>query len=222
MQQSLTFKNGTTIKWNHGEDGGGSTQYKDFLQVVPSDKKYKRCLEWCAGLSAIAFSLLDAKIIDELVLMDKYKPALDQAMLNAKLNNFDKVKSYHCDKISDIPIHEKFDLIVANPPHCMDSSGLKWALENKHMDLEDLPLHERLVIDTNWKIHEEFFSNITRYLNDNAELFISENHQHTTLIKFIEEAGLKILNFYNADELNSSGGGSNSIIMHLKYEKEIH
>lgn len=116
----LTFKNGIHIEWNHGDDGGGSVQYADFINAIGSQKTYNKCLEWCAGLSAITYSLFDEKIINEAVLMDIHEPALQQAMLNAKNNNLlDKIKYYVCDEVKKLPSTEKFDLVVGNPPHSM-------------------------------------------------------------------------------------------------------
>ena len=93
---------------------GGPPQ-PDFLNAVGDTKKYNKCLEWCAGLSAISFSLLDKNIIDKSVLMDIYEPALLTAIDNANNNKLqDRVTHYVCDNVNKIPKHEKFDLVI-NP-----------------------------------------------------------------------------------------------------------
>lgn len=222
MMLHLTFKNGTTIEWDHGQDGGGSTQYKDFLQAIPSNAKFKRCLEWCAGLSAISFSLLDAGVIEELVLIDKHEPSITQALLNAKNNGFSNVKGYVLDKISDIPNNEKFDLIVANPPHLNCEVNYQPAIDTSEMTIDDVLLHQRLLLDKDWNAHKEFFKNISNYLNNNAELYISENNTHPDLLQLIEQAGLKIVNIYKAPELSKSASNDQSVIMHIRYEEKIY
>lgn len=219
MPTSLSFQNGTTIHWSRGDDGGGSTQYVDFLNSIPSDAKYKRCLEWCAGLSAISFSLLDAGIVEEVVLMDKHKPALLRAQLNAKNNGFNNVKYYHCDKISDLPDYEKFDLVVANPPHCLSDMGIKQSIENNKMSAEDIETCTRLLVDQDWKIHKEFFTNIGKYLNHRAELYISENELHGDLVQYIKDAGLILVKVHKADILSNAASNSSSVIMHIRHEK---
>lgn len=223
MTDSVTFKNGLTLKIQVGTDGGGPTQYRDFLSVIPESNKYNRCLEWCAGCSAISFSLIDAGIINELVLTDIYNPALIHVLMEASKNNLSNITAYNIDKIGLLPEHEKFDLVVANPPHCYNHEGLDWALANGRMGEEDLPLHRRLVLDQDWEIHKEFFANITKYLNVGAELFISENNAHQALLKYAHEAGLTLVKIYTAPELTKSAEAANDcVIIHWKYEKKIH
>jgi hypothetical protein len=56
------FPNGTTLYWTPGSNGGGITQYTDFTDILSNDTKvYNRGLEWCAGLGAIGFSIMDIK-----------------------------------------------------------------------------------------------------------------------------------------------------------------
>lgn len=215
---NLTFKNGTYIEWGVGDDGGGSTQYTDFLTAIPSGNTYRSCLEWCAGLSAISFSLLDAQIIENCVLMDIYEPALLTAVENAKKNGIEnKVKYYVCDEIQKLPITEKFDLVVSNPPHCFNDL---W-MDEKGDLTEIVGLHRRLVLDKEGKLHNEFFSNITRYLNKNADIFLSETAAHDFLIDIARENGLTYINSVSAPAL-ADKSNSQSVIMRFKYETEIH
>ena len=174
------------------------------------------------GNSNISFSLLDAGIINELVLIDIYKPALEQALVNAKNNNFNNVSYYHSNTISTIPNFEKFDLVVANPPHSPDDTGIRLNFENGKINEEDFLIHTRLVVDQDWKIHKDFFANITKYLNNGAELYISENHKHPQILNCAIQSGLTLVHIYDAEELNRSGGGPGSVILHFKYEEKIH
>ena len=67
VTKTLIFDNGTIINYEPEMDGGGSTQYKDFLTYFKSTgKTYKNCFEWCSGLGAIGFSLLDAGICESI------------------------------------------------------------------------------------------------------------------------------------------------------------
>lgn len=215
--KTLTFKNGLHIEWNRGDDGGGSEQYLDFLDSIPADKKYNRCLEWCAGLSAIAFSLLDAKLINECVLMDIYEPALLKAMENANNNNLsEKVTYYVCDEIKKLPLTDKFDLIVSNPPH---SNHSDWHVDGKLVEVTEN--HKRLTVDKNWKIHEEFFSNVTNYLNDGADVLLSETDAHNELIEMASKNSLQYIGSYPANILKKYSN-ANAVIMHFKYETKVH
>lgn len=215
---SLTFKNGLTIHWDKGDDGGGSTQYVDFLEGIPKNKTYNRCLEWCAGLSAITFSLFDENKINEAVLMDIYEPALLGAAENAKKNNLEnKVKHYVCDQIKKLPLTEKFDLVVANPPHSFSS---KWMNEKNEL-VEILGHHRRFVVDDDAKLHLEFFNNISLYLNNHADIFLSENGEHPELIEMAINAGLTYVGSVHAPDL-SKYSRSHAVIMHFRYEEKVH
>jgi methylase of polypeptide subunit release factors len=213
MNKNLTFKNGIHIEWNHGDDGGGSTHYTDFLDAL-RNKKYKNGLEWCAGLSAIAFSLIDASICEKFTLMDVYEPALKKAKENAETNNIgDKIKYYVCDKISELPNNEKFDLVVGNPPHSIDED---WIPNNNEGSLI-----RRLTVDLNYSIHEEFFKNITSYLNPNADLYISEICRHSVIDKYVKNAGLVLVEEIPSEQL-SKDSKTDAFIAHYRYETEVH
>jgi methylase of polypeptide subunit release factors len=208
--ESLTFKNGTHIKWNPGDDGGGSSHYPDFLNAIGNDKKYKKGLEWCSGLSAVAFSLIDSKICENFVLMDIYEPALTKAKQNAEDNNIgDNITYYVCDSIHKLPKTEKFDLVVANPPHCIDGD---WIVESPNSET----IH-RLTIDLNWNLHKEFYENIVDYFNPGADLYISQICRHTIIDEYIKNSGLVLIEEFPAKYL-SIDSKTNAFIAHFRYE----
>lgn len=208
MNSNLTFKNGTYIEWNHGDDGGGSNHYKDFLEAIGTTKKYSKGLEWCAGLSAIAFSLIDANICEHFTLMDLYEPALKKAKENAVNNNF-SVNYYVCDKVNSMPKNQKFDLVVANPPHALYDH---WISVGEEYDT----IH-RLTVDLDWHLHKEFYENIVSYLNPNADIYISQVYSDITLDEYIKSAGLVTLNKIPAKQL-SIDSNIDAFIRHLRYE----
>jgi len=210
MTTDLTFQNGIHIEWHNGDDGGGSVHYVDFLKAIGNDKKYNKGLEWCAGSSAIAFSLIDNKVCDNFVLMDIYEPALKRAKHNAKLNNIDeKIQYYVCDKISLLPSYEKFDLVVANPPHCPEDHWIP--------DSPDQSSSYRITIDLDWHLHKEFYQNIVQYLHPNADIYISQIMEHADIDEYIKNSGLVIVNEIPAKYL-SIDSKTQAFIRHLRYE----
>ena len=220
MSLNLTFKNNINITWNHGDDGGGSTHYVDFLNAIGTEKKYNNCLEWCAGLSAVAFSLLDADIAENIVLMDLYEPALIKAQENAKNNKLvDKVSVRVCDRVESLPLTDKFDLVVSNPPHDDNGSWIDECNPNLSKDEKDTVI--RLTIDKDWNLHKEFFKNITKYLNPNAELYISETNSHGFIIDWAKEVGLNLIEVFSAPAL-AKDTKTNAVILHFRYETKIH
>lgn len=211
--QELLLPNGTKISWNRGDDGGGSTQYKDFIDPIKQqNKKYKQALEWCAGMSAIAFSLLDLGLAEKFALMDIYKPALDQAKINADNNNIsDKITTHNLNKIALLPLDLKFDLVVANPPHCVNIETSELIKLND----QEQEILKRLILDQDWHIHKEFYKNIGQYLELEADLFLStitDINQH-----HYQDSGLTLIDTYPAPELAKCSTPVASII-HYKYQ----
>jgi methylase of polypeptide subunit release factors len=207
---NLEFKNGIHIEWNWGDDGGGSTHYVDFLTAIGTEKKYNNCLEWCAGLSAIAFSLVDAGIVENIVLMDFYEPALIKAQENAKNNNIiDNVSIRVCDKISSLPLTDKFDLVISNPPHAVSDYWIK--------DSPNKDLIYRLTVDKDWKLHKEFFKNITKYLSPNADLYISETSEGVFFVDWAKEVGLNFIAIISSPMI-SNDSKTPAVIYHFRYE----
>ena len=216
----LAFDNGLKITWNQGDDGGGSSHYKDFLNAIGKEKKYKNCLEWCAGLSAVAFSLLDAGTAENIVLMDLYEPALLQAKKNAIINNIaKKVDIRLCDKISNLPSTDKFDLVVSNPPHVDNADWLDESQPDLPKEYKDHIV--RITVDKDWQLHKEFFKNITDHLNPNADVFISETVEWDFMVDWAKESGLNLIEIFPAEAL-SKDTKTDAVIYHFRYETEIH
>jgi methylase of polypeptide subunit release factors len=210
---NLKFKNGIHIKWNPGDDGGGSSHYTDFLDAIGTEKKYNNCLEWCAGLSAIAFSLVDANIAENIVLMDLYEPALIKAQENAVSNNIvDNVDIRICDKINMLPLTDKFDLVVANPPHSSVNN-----ITNMPASHKDCEAVVRITIDKDWELHKEFFKNITTYLNSNADIYISEVVIFDSIVTWAKEVGLSLIKVFPSPML-SIDAKTPAVIYHFRYE----
>lgn len=207
--EELTFKNGIKIKWERGLDGGGSTQYIDFLKILfEQNKTYKKGLEWCSGMGAIGFSLLDTNLCDHMSFMDIYEPAKDWTLKNGEANHLSqKISAYCYDSVSKLPKDLKFDLVVANPPHCNEN------FTNPYGD----PFLARLIHDENWEAHSEFFNNIKKYLMPNADLFISEIRVHGTHIEMAKNNNITFVHAYPAKML-SLNSTPNAVIMHYRNE----
>lgn len=206
--EELTFDNGFVLKWTRGLDGGGSTQYTDFLGLLNNKgKRYTHGLEWCSGLGAIGYSILDAGLCEYVSFMDLYSSSKDYTIINSITNNVeDKVSFYHLDAIHKLPIELKFDLVVANPPHCP-------TVEIENFNANGI----RMIHDDGWKIHHEFFMNIKSYLEPGADIFLSEIAVHEQHIAMATEGGLTFKGTFPAPALcvDSHHG---SVIMHYRYE----
>jgi methylase of polypeptide subunit release factors len=174
-------------------------------------RKYDHCLEWCAGLGAIGYSILDAGLCERITFMDLYEPAKKIALINARDNNIlDKVNFYHVDAIYKLPTDLKFDLVVANPPHSMNElEFLESVLPSEKID------SARMTVDINWNIHREFFSNIKSYLTPDADVFLSESSIIEEHIVLAQENDLRFIEAFPAPKL-AKDSNSDAVLMHYK------
>jgi methylase of polypeptide subunit release factors len=212
----IRFDNGLKIHYTVDCDGGGSLQYKDFIDYLNKlDKKYETCLEWCAGLGAIGFSLFDAKICNNLYLMDRYVPAMYVSQMNIAYNNLqDNVKFYLADAVNELPKALKFDLVVANPPHNYQSNPTDEADTTSERDVN------RLCLDLDWATHKEFFDNISQYLVSGADIILSEITDEGSLlethVEFAKQNNIELIAFVDAPVLKSFGS-IHAKLVHYRY-----
>lgn len=167
-------------------DGGGRFVAKEFHRIIHTryrDRKFDKCLEWCAGPGFIGFELLDNNICQKLCLTESYDPSVVCADLTIKKNQLeDRVTTYLLKDLSLLPIKEQFDLVVANPPHHSRVAATDYTTN-------------RLSVDYEWKAHINFFNNIKKHLTDDGVILLFESTKGSTVDTFsntIEHAGLKI------------------------------
>ncbi len=148
-------------------DGGGSFLARPFLAYLrrAGRARYGRCFEWCAGPGFIGVTLLRAGLVSDLVLADnnpRVAPWVDRTRDSNRL----ALTYYQSDNFRDVPAHERFDLVVANPPnYCRLNPE-----HPKYRQRRDDPRPN----DRGWRIHQDFYATVTAHLNPGAELFISE------------------------------------------------
>jgi predicted RNA methylase len=163
-------------------DGGGSGFGQDYIPLLASWQvpKQARAFEWCAGPGFIGFSLLGNGFCQTLCLADINPAAVEAARRTVQANRLgDRVSVYLSDNLSDIPATERWDLVVGNPPHFVDTF------------IGDLRAH-----DPDWRIHRGFFSTVEPHLNPGAVMVLQENNRGSTAETFrtmIEAAGLSVI-----------------------------
>lgn len=201
--RQVMLDNGIAINFPAHLDGGGDDMREDIYSFIESTgkKQYEKALDWCAGHGPFGFMLLDTKKAKHVVFQDIYQVAVDTCITNAKENNIDaNVTGYTCASISQIPVSEQFDLVVANPPHC----GSSEALEKNDM-YENT---KRIIVDEDHMAHKEFFKNIKKYLTHDADIYITvpnKNNEH--FITWAKYGGLRYMGIYSLNLPNIPHGG---------------
>lgn len=203
-------------------DGGGIEVTLDILEVlkqISPGKVYENTLEWCAGMGAIGFDILGNNITKRVAFQDFIDFAELEILANAERNNLsDKVKCYISSVVSGIPEEEKFDLVVANPPHVSDYYDF---LKNSKMQgnrPEAFLSSARMCVDHKFSAHKEFFTNIRKYLTDDADILLVENSDNHTLKQWAWENGLKHVASYKMPIYENAIKGNmiSARIMHFR------
>jgi SAM-dependent methyltransferase len=125
-----------------------------------------RLFEFCAGPGYIGYSLLAAGWCETLVLSDIDAGAVAAARHTASHNLLeDRVAIYESDVLDQIPDGERWDLVVANPPHFLPdperSSGI---------DADSVK-----VFDADWRLHDRFYASVRRHMRPGGVVVMAEN-----------------------------------------------
>ena len=171
----------------------------DFARLISRHgrkRQYQRAHEWCAGHGAIGFELLASELCQHLVLTDCYAPATQGCEFTAAANNIQhKVTVYTCDHLMDVPVTEKWDLFVVNPP---------WWLQLTVPDQD----YARKMVDTNWQTHQDLYTNIHQYLTSDADVFVYEDRAATApdfWRPWYTKAGLELVNVHQNFGITDTG-----------------
>lgn len=212
--RTFTLDNDFVVLYTDGLDGGGINHLPDFRSVV-GKKKYNKAVEWCAGFGVIGFDFLNRGICNNMAFIDCYKPAIEWLQKTIEHNNVQpNTALYEVNRIGMLPEDVKFDLVLANPPHSFDEA----AVEHFNNTVEDMIVREdiiRITCDLNLEIHKEFFANIRKHLEPNADIFMSEVGYFDVIQKLAEDAGLVFVATHPAPCL-SHDSNADAVIFHFK------
>jgi methylase of polypeptide subunit release factors len=153
---------------------------------------YGRALEWCSGVGPLGYDLLDRKFVDSVAFVDSHGPSIKACLANATSNRMsDRVSAYVCDKVMQIPSQERFDIVVANPPHSGDRQAFIDSLE--HLNCVDNTC--RLIVDEGYEALQDFYANIRDYLNPGADIYITTGSNQEHYITWAAKGGLRFMGF---------------------------
>ena len=151
------------VEYTPDLNGGGIILAPIFEKIL-GNKHFNVAFEWCAGPAWIGLWLLEIGVCDELVTGDINERSVNMVRKTAEKNNYN-VRSYVSNNLDAIPNHEKFDLVISNPPN-YSNIQLSHPFGFLRNDLRPS--------DINWKIHNNFYSTIRPYLHKNSKMYISE------------------------------------------------
>jgi len=215
--RTFILDNDFIVTYIDGLDGGGIDHLPDFKTAVESSGQshYTRAVEWCAGFGVIGFDFVNRGVCDHMSFIDCHEPAVHWLSETIKQNTIDeKTELYLTDKIASIPKDVKWDLLLANPPHCFDINNKEMfekTIENSEQQADVI----RITCDVDFEIHKEFFENIRDHLLPNADVFISEVGSLEEIKQFATNAGLIWVATHPAPKL-SIDSSTDAVIFHFK------
>jgi methylase of polypeptide subunit release factors len=212
---SVALSGEIEIKYPRKLDGGGIAFKDNLIDVVRKTGKttYNRAYEWCAGFGVLGYELLGLKLCEHIVFSDMYQDAIDNCLDTAMSNKLTAVvTTYHTDKIANIPDSEKWDLVVSNPPHCIDELEFRRNVYVPGQDPLNLDNAVRLCVDQDYKIHSEFFQNIRKHLTQDADIYLIEAFYMENMVQDAINNGLRLVGKYDMSCSTMPQG----VILHIK------
>jgi len=179
------------VSWLPELDGGGRSFGQAFVPIVKDlFGNVDRVYEFCSGPAFIGFSLLAHGLCKSLCLSDVNPKAIAAVKDTIRRNHLgDRVNVYLSDGLLGIPHHEKWDLVVSNPPHFEVSTEAEYA--------SNIRLNDR-----NWAIHRAFYSTVGKHLKPGGSILMQENHMGSdegTFIGMIEVGDLAFIDSFMYD-----------------------
>jgi predicted RNA methylase len=165
-------------------EGGGREFGQDYIPVVTKlFSKGGTVCEFGCGPGFIGFSLLANGLCNRLCLVDIDPQAIEACRETIRKNKLQgKVTTYISDGLKDVPMKEKWDLVVSNPPH----------FDGKFTGNTG----DSLVIDPGWKIHKRFYGNVAKHLHKKGSVLFVENlhgSNEDTFKTMINKGGLTFI-----------------------------
>jgi methylase of polypeptide subunit release factors len=200
--------NDLDVYYTNATNGGGNAFAEDYCNAVDGlfpDRTFENALEWCSGPGFIGLAMLATGICKRITLNDLHQPAMELAEIT-KLKNplfADKISIYSGATLANIPKSEKFDLVVANPPHYLSKFYAARALGFDKVGCTIDQRMEEILVDENWQAHTMFYNEIKTILAPDGVILIEENesgshHRGRSFNMIIENAGLKITGEFNS------------------------
>lgn len=125
----------------------------------------RRLFEFCAGPGYIGYALFASGWCETLALSDIDAESIATAMRTAAHNGIEhRVAGYASDVLDDIPEHERWDVVVANPP-AFESHPDK-VLSDGDWDRG---------FDTNWNVRRRFYASVKAHMSPGGVVVMSEN-----------------------------------------------
>ncbi len=171
-------------------DGGGRTFGQAFIGLVRERiGKVGHVFEFGAGPGFIGFSLLAHGLCDRLTLADINPAAVRACEATIRDNGLeDRVAVYEADVLDGIPSHERWDLVVSNPPHFDGSEeSYRGAIR---------------LVDPGFRIHRRFYADVSRHLAPGGAILFQESRKASdgrVFAEMIEASGLELVGLIDLD-----------------------
>lgn len=197
----MKLPNSIVLRYPGHLNGGGDLFADDIVHAIKTHggkPHYNRAFEWCSGAAIMGFRLLAENLTDTLVCSDYYERANQSVLDNARDNQLsDRVHCYLSSSLAQIPAHEKWDLVIGNPPHCFGT--MEYTI-NQIKTYEKNPAvatnNVRILADPGMQTHRDFFQHVHDYITPDADIFIYEPEVLDEIASMAQAGGLQLAGLY--------------------------
>ena len=161
-----------------GEHNGGGPLFIKYIfgtdEFLEEHKDCKSVLELCSGPGFIGWYLYKNLKMDSAHFLDIHKPVGDDLKITSEENN-EELNFYHSDGFKNYN-GPKVDLIVMNPPFFYTEEQFEH--HKKHMGLTDeekIKTSKRIILDLDFKLHQNMIENFEKHLTDNGRIVFLED-----------------------------------------------
>lgn len=151
-------------------DGGGRGFGQRLVPIVADlIGARSRVCEWCSGPGFIGFSLLARQLCERLCLIDCAPRAVAACERTIRANRLaDRVTTHRADELEPLPTAERWELVVANPPHFAPD-----VFAPRPTD----PDRRLIVDDPGWVAHRRFFDRVAGHLEPGGSVLLLEDRR---------------------------------------------
>lgn len=196
--------NNFDVYYTNETNGGGDYLALEYIDVIKEwHGTVDNMLEWCSGPGFIGYGMLASNICKNISFNDMYAPAIEMLERTRDNSNFiSNISIYKGHTLESIPLTQKYNIVVGNPPHWKDAESATKCLgfnikEHKHI--------ENILVDADWKSHKQFYKLIKPLLHPQGQIILQENAQGSCPDDFkeiVDQAGLKISSYAQSKMYN--------------------
>lgn len=175
VELRFPVNNNFDIYYTADLEGTGTTLGQDYprvLRYLYPNRTFDHALDWCAGAGFIGFRLLNDGLCKSVTLTDVHAPAIEYCNKTIRhMPSHYRAQAVCASGVEQLSHTVKFDLVVGSPPQLSSRPDFvthPYDTNTGYGANND----DRIHVDANWHIHQNFFANIGSRLADDGVIVL--------------------------------------------------